>query len=141
MLLRIISISIRTILFFFLLILALGLIDYLFVNILLWTLKLVTKGFLFGLLVFVLFSAGLWTLFRVISSALIWFVKIVSPTKKLAFITIPIFSIINAIGLIYFAWTQKPDFSGTEIFIACAFTFLVLQLTWALIFGVFGTES
>jgi len=63
------------------------------------------------------------------------FTSMLAPNRMFSFWTVLILSIINGIGTIYNSWTMDVNYSGEVIFGAIVFTILVLELTFALIYG------
>lgn len=59
----------------------------------------------------------------------------ISPIKWLGVGTISLLAIVNGLYLGYNVWTIKEEYTGWEIFGAIIFTFLILELTFALIHG------
>lgn len=61
--------------------------------------------------------------------------SMISPNRAFSFWTVLILSIINGIWTIYNSWTMDINYSGKVIFGSIIFTILVLELTFALIYG------
>ncbi len=90
----------------------------------------------FWFIVVILFLGGtIWGLFKMLASLLVMLAAYISPIKWLGTLTISILALINGGILGYNLWTLKEDYSGWETFGAVIATLLVLELTFALIYG------
>ncbi len=123
---------IRYILFIPLCFLALGIVYWAFGHLLSWFIGLSTFWLI---VILILFGSTLWGLFQGLSGLLTNLTSRVSPNRVFSFWTILILSIINGIWVIYNSWTMDINYSGKVIFGAIVFTILVLELTFALIYG------
>ncbi len=123
---------IRYILFIPLCFLAIGIVYWAFVHLLSWFIGL---SIFWLIVVLFLFGGTLWGLFKGLSGILSNLTSRVSPNRVFSFWTILILSIINGIWAIYNSWTMGMNYSGKVIFGAIVFTILVLELTFALIYG------
>jgi hypothetical protein len=90
----------------------------------------------FWFIVVIIFLGGtIWGLFKMLASLLVMLAAYISPIKWLGTITISVLALINGGILGYNLWTLKEDYSGWETFGAVIATLLVLELTFALIYG------
>ena len=123
---------IRFILFIPVCFLALGIVYWGFSQLLAWFIRLDT----FWLIVILIFFGGaIWGLFKGLSAMLMSFTSMLAPNRMFSFWSILVLSIINGIWVIYNSWTSDMNYSGKVIFGAIVFTVLVLELTFALIYG------
>lgn len=123
---------IRYILFIPVCFLALGIVYWGFSHLLIWFIGLST----FWLIVILIFFGGaIWGLFKGLSAMLMSFTSMLAPNRMFSFWTVLVLSIINGIWAIYNSWTMDVNYSGKVIFGAIVFTILVLELTFALIYG------
>lgn len=97
----------------------------------------------FWFIVIVIFLGGtIWGFFKLLASLLFMLASLISPSIILSLITLIILSVANGIYLIYKFWTLKEKYDGWEIFGAILASFLVVELTWALINGaIAGSEE
>jgi hypothetical protein len=90
----------------------------------------------FWFIVVITFLGGtIWGLFKMLASLLVMIAAYISPIKWLGTITISVLALINCGILGYNLWTLKEDYSGWETFGAVIASLLVLELTFALIYG------
>lgn len=90
----------------------------------------------FWFIIVILFLGGtIWGLFKMLTSLLVMLAAYISPIKWLGTLTISVLALINGGILGYNLWTLKGDYSGWETFGAVIATLLVLELTFALIYG------
>ena len=90
----------------------------------------------FWFIVVIIFLGGtIWGLFKMLASLLVMLAAYISPIKWLGTLTISVLALINGGILGYNLWTLKEDYSGWETFGAVIATILVLELTFALIYG------
>ena len=90
----------------------------------------------FWFIVVIIFLGGtIWGLFKMLASLLVMLAAYISPIKWLGTLTISVLALINGGILGYNLWTLKEDYSGWETFGAVIATLLVLELTFALIYG------
>jgi len=123
---------IRYILFIPICFLALGLVYWGFGHLLSWFIGLST----FWLIVILIFFGGaIWGLFKGLSGMLMSLTSMISPNRAFSFWTVLTLSIVNGIWTIYNSWTMDINYSGKVIFGSIIFTILVLELTFALIYG------
>ena len=96
----------------------------------------------FWFIVVILFLGGtIWGLFKMLASLLVMLAAYISPIKWLGTLTISILALINGGILGYNLWTLKEDYSGWETFGAVVATLLVLELTFALIYGAIAASE
>jgi len=97
----------------------------------------------FWFIVILLFLSGtIWSLFKLLASFLIMLASLISPSVIISLVTFIVLSIANGIYLIYKFWNFKENYSGWETFGAVLASFLVVELTWALITGtIAGSEE
>ena len=88
-----------------------------------------------AIVVFIFFAGTIWGLFKMLASLLTMLAAFISPIKWLGVGTISLLAIVNGVYLGYNIWTLKEVYTGWEIFGAIIFTFLILELTFALIHG------
>lgn len=125
----------RYLVFFPICLLALGIINWAFGNLIFWFLNLST----FWLIIVVLFFGGIiWGIFQALSALFVALTSAICPNKNVSFWTITILSVLSGIGMIYNSWTLADDYSGKMIFAAIVYTGLVFELTWALVVGAIG---
>jgi len=123
---------IRYILFIPVCFLALGIVYWGFSHLLTWFIGLSTFWLI---VILIFFGRAIWGLFTGLSAMLMSFTSMLAPNRMFSFWTVLILSIINGIGTIYNSWTMDVNYSGEVIFGAIVFTILVLELTFALIYG------
>jgi hypothetical protein len=123
---------IRYILFIPVCFLALGIVYWGFSHLLVWFIGLSTFWLI---IILFFFGSVIWGIFKGLSAVLISFTSILAPNRKFSFLTVLLLSIINGIWAIYITWSMDVIYSGKVIFGAIVFTFLVLELTFALIYG------
>ena len=123
---------IRYIVFIPLCFLALGIVYWAFGHLLSWFIGLSTFWLI---VILILFGSAIWGLFQGLSSMLMRLTSMVSPNRLFSFWTVLILSIINGVWTIYNSWTMEINYSGKVIFGAIVFTILVIELTFALIYG------
>jgi len=128
----------RFIVFFPICFIAIYLINVGFAYLIVWLSSL--SGFWLFFIFFFLFSS-IWGLFQNLASALILLTTFISPIRGMGSITISILSIANGLFLWYKIWTAKAHFTGWEMFIAFAFSLMVFELTYALIFGAIRADK
>ena len=123
---------IRYILFIPVCFLAIGIVYFSFGLLLTWFIGL-SAFWLIGILLF--FGGTIWGLFKGLSAMFMSFSSKLAPNRMFSFRTVLILSIVNGIWTIYNFWTMDVNYSGKVIFGAIVFTILVLELTFALIYG------
>lgn len=111
---------------------AIYIINWGLTHLLVWFMSLSRLWFL---VVIILFGGVIWGLFKGFASLLSALSILISPNKWFGFATISIFALINGIILCYQFWTLKDDFSGWELFGIVIITILIIELTFALIYG------
>lgn len=127
----------RFLLFFPICFTVIAIVNWGFGYLLFWSLELSR----FWFIVVVIFLGGtIWNIFKWIAYMLGMLASYLSPIRWLGPITILILALINGGILCYKLWTLKDDFSGMEMFVAVIATILVVQLTFALIFGATDAE-
>ena len=115
-----------------------GIIYWLFGLLLIWFIGLST----FWLIIILIFFGGaIWGLFKGLSALLMGLTSKISPSSEFAFFTVLALSAINGIWAIVNAWSMDINYSGQVIFAAIIFTFLILELTFALIVGAAAANS
>ena len=123
---------IRYILFIPLCFLAISIVYWAFAQLISWFLGL---SIFWLIVVLFLFGSIIWSFFQGISAVLMSFASKIAPNREFGFWTVLVLSIINGIWAIYDSWTLDIKYTGTVIFGAIVFTFLVVELTIALIYG------
>jgi len=123
---------IRYILFLPICFMALGIVYWGFNHLLSWFIGLST----FWLIVVLLLLGGtIWFFFKILSAFLIHYTSMLAPSRTFSFWTIFALSLFNGIWAIYNTWTLDLNYSSNIIFGAIVFSILVLELTFALIYG------
>jgi len=122
----------RFLIFFPICFIAMAIVNWGLVHLLIWFIGL-SK---FWFIVVIIFLGGtIWGLFKMLASLLVMLAAYISPIKWLGTVTISVLALINGGILGYNLWTLKEDYSGWETFGAVIATLLVLELTFALIYG------
>ena len=112
--------------------LALGLVYWGFGFLMNWFINLST---FWMMVILMFFSGAIWGIFKGLSALLMNLASQVSPNKNFSFLTILVLSGLNGIWAIYNSWTMPISYSGKVIFAAIVMTILILELTFALIYG------
>jgi hypothetical protein len=123
---------IRYILFIPVCFLALGIVYWGFSHLLTWFIEL-SAFWLIVILIF--FGSAIWGLFKGLSAILMNLTSMLAPNRMFSFWTVLVLSIINGVWAIYNSWTMGINYNGKVIFGAIVFTILVVELTYALIYG------
>jgi len=116
--------------------LALGLVYWGFGFLMNWFINLST---FWMIIILIFFGGAIWGIFKGLSALLMSFASQISPNKNFSFWTILVLSGINGIWAIYNSWTMPINYSGKIIFAAIVMTILILELTFALIYGAAAT--
>ena len=112
--------------------LAISIVYWAFGHLLTWFIGLS----LFGLLFMLFFFGGMiWGVFLALSAILMRFTSMIVPNKMFGFWTVLVLSIINGIYTIHNIWKMDVNSNDIALFGAIIFTILVLELTFALIYG------
>lgn len=128
----------RFLIFFPICFIAMAIVNLGLLQLLIWFIDL-SK---FWFIVVIFFLGGIiWGLFKFLASLLVQLAAYISPIKWLGTLTLSILALINGGNLVYSLWTLKEDYSGWETFGAVCATLLVLELTFALIFGAVAASD
>ena len=122
----------RFLIFFPICFLAIAIVNWGLGHLLTWIFSL--NKFWFFVVLFLL-GGSIWGMFKTMASLLVMLASYISPIKWLGTLSISILALVNGCILGYNLWTLKVDYSGWEIFTAIIATFLILELTFALIYG------
>jgi hypothetical protein len=127
----------RLLVFFPICFLIMALLNWGLVYVFIWFLGL-SPFWLFVAIFFL--GSSIWTVFTMFAVTLSLLATMISPIDWLGRWTISILAILNGIYLGYKIWTLELDYNGWEIFSAILATLLILELTFALIFGSFEAD-
>jgi hypothetical protein len=122
----------RFLIFFPICFIAMAIVNWGLGHLLIWFVDL-SKFWFFVVIIFL--GGTIWGLFKMLASLLVMLAAYVSPIKWLGTLTISILALINGGILGYNLWILKEDYTGWEFFGAVVATLLVLELTFALIYG------
>jgi hypothetical protein len=98
--------------------------------------NLLTELNTFWIVVAVFFGGSMaWSIFKFLSAILMGFASRISPSRSYSFWLVLIISVINCVMAVFNAWTMDVDYSGKVIFFTVVFSFLMLELTAAIVIG------
>lgn len=113
---------------------ALGIINYAFLGLLDWTIKLTTQWYrdfhiLFFILMIPLFWGTIWGVFKLTAIGLAALLIPVSPDKNYSLFTLGSLSLINCIALMVYYWTRDVHYSWRVILMSLIITGFILDFS------------